>query len=396
MKNLRFLWIFVLILVTASCEKDKQTNLSNDKICGYVQKGPYLNGTSISISELTDGLNPNGKIFSSQITDNMGSFEINDMELTSQYVELKADGFYFNEVSNDNSSAQLTLYALSGLSDKSSLNVNILSNLEKERVKYLVSNGSSFSDAKKQAQSEILSIFEISKADMTESELLDITQPGEDNAILLAVSAILQGYLTVADLSELLANISTDISEDGILNSQNLGSALLNNAKIINLDNIRQNLESRYETIGMRVTVPDFGKYVNQFIDNTDFEFTAMIGYPANGIYGLNILDIVKTEYSPGIYSMIATLPEGTSLKVKVKGMNWSMPIDQVNTGWTYTDWNVSDTSRTFLSTRTGDLDYKIFIDSPRDNTESNNTKIFVYENGIAEATWTKEITVTE
>src|SRR3972149_4894073 len=47
---------------------------------------------------------------------------------------------------------------------------------------------------------------------------------------------IMQGYLPVSDLSELLANISTDIREDGILNSQTLGSILINNAKTIKLE----------------------------------------------------------------------------------------------------------------------------------------------------------------
>ena len=105
--------------------------MSLAKVSGYVQKGPYLNGTNITISELSTQLDPTGKIFTSQIIDNQGTFEITNVELASHYVELKADGFYFNEVTNKNSTSQLTLFALSDLSDKTSLNVNILSTLEK-------------------------------------------------------------------------------------------------------------------------------------------------------------------------------------------------------------------------------------------------------------------------
>ena len=43
-------------------------------------------------------------------------------------------GFYFNEISNSLSEAQLTLFALSNLSGKTSLNVNILTHLEKNRI----------------------------------------------------------------------------------------------------------------------------------------------------------------------------------------------------------------------------------------------------------------------
>lgn len=393
MKKIKLFLILALALMIYSCEKeqDNETNLNLDKVSGFVQKGPYLNGTAVTISELTLDLTPTGKNFTSQILDNKGTFEINNVNLTSQYIELKADGFYFNEVSNSNSSAQLTLFALSDLSNKSSLNVNILSNLEKNRVDYLVSNGISFSDAKNQAQTEILSIFEINKDGISESEQLDITKPGDDNAILLAVSVIMQGYLSVSDLSELLANISTDIREDGQLNSQSLGSTLINNAKTIKLETIRKNLASRYEELGLNITIPDFEKYVNQFIDSTDFVFTGFIEYPPNGLYGTNLLDKSKTEYSKGNHSLNAILPNGTSLKVKIQGNNWSYPVSQDWSGWEKSDWNAIDNSRTFTSKITGEIDLKILLES---DTTSTVTKIDVYENADLEPTWTKDIKV--
>ena len=394
MKHLKQLSILVLVLVVWSCAKDNETGLTLEKVNGYVQKGPYLNGTAITISELTDDLVPTGKNFTSQILDNKGTFEIKNVELTSQYVELKADGFYFNEVTNENSSAQLTLYALSDLTAKSSLNVNVLSNLEKSRVDYLISNGSDFLDAKSQAQDEILSIFEINKDDIAESELLDITKAGDDNAILLAVSVILQGYLSVSDLSELLANISTDLREDGILNSQLIGSTLINNAKTIELDKVRQNLENRYEAFGLEITIPDFEKFVNQFIEGTDFEFTGFIEYPTSGKHGLNILDKNKTDYLAGTYSMKAIVSEGTRVKVKISGQNWFYPISQNDTGWEYSDWNDIDNSRIFSSTRAGELDFEIRLESEQDSALYNKTDISVFENEDIEPTWTKEITV--
>ena len=395
MRKIRILQLVLLIYVLVSCEKkDNNTdNLSVDKISGYVQKGPYLNGSSISMSELSSDLIQTGKTYSSQIFDNKGSFELRGLELISRFIELKADGFYFNEIRNSNSTAQLTLYALSDLTDKSSLNVNILSSLEKRRVEHLVSNGSSFKDAKSQAQSEILKTFEISKSEMMESESLDITQSGEDHAILLAISVILQGYLQVADLSELLANISNDIDEDGELNDSTLGTILMNNAKTIKLSDIRKNLKDRYETQGLDVTIPDFEKYVIQFVDNTSFEFTAYIEYPLTGSYGLNILVKDKTDYSAGTYSMNAILPTGTSLKVKIRGLNWYFS-DMHNKGWEFSDWNDIDTSRIFTSTRTGEIDLEILFESFQDSTWSNKTQIFIFENEDIEPTWIKEITV--
>jgi len=335
-----------------------------------------------------------GKNYPTQILDNSGTFEIKNVELASQYIELKADGFYFNEVANSNSKTQLTLHALSDLTNKSSLNVNLLTTLEKGRVEYLLSNGSSFSNAKKQAQNEILKIFEMGKSTMTESESLDISKAGDDHAILLAISVILQGYLSVADLSELLANINTDIRTDGILNSQTLGSTLINNARGIKFDQIRKNLETRYETLGLVVKVPDFEKYITQFISNTKFVFTNFIDYPASGKNGVNILDKTKTEYPAGDYSLKAALPEGSSLKVKISGTNWMFPAFQENTGWEFTDWNDSDKSRIFSSTRIGEIDFRIRFVNFGDTVSHTKTKIFIFENDATTPTWSKEITV--
>lgn len=402
MKHLSSFLIITLLIFSTSCEKEENNPaLSPDQLSGYVQKGPYLNGTDITVSELSGDLTPTGKNFSTQTTDNQGYFEFTNVTLSSEFAELKANGFYFNEVKNENSAAQLTLFALSELTDKTTINVNLLSSLEKNRIEYLISNGSTFSEAKKQAQSEVLKIFEIEKSDMTESESLDITQAGEDNAILLAISVMMQGHLAVSDLSELLANISTDIREDGVLNSQTLGSMLINNARTINPAQIREHLESRYETLGLAVTVPDFEQYITHFINHTDFEFTGGIEYPEEGKHGLNILNPERTEYVTGTYSMAATVPEGMDLKVKIVGeYHWYYRMFQSNTGWDPSDWNDSEHSRTFTANRTGEIDFEMTLDSledydfgeDHDVTYPKKIDIFVYENNADEPSWTKEI----
>jgi len=55
---------------------------------------------------------------STQITANNGSFEIKNIDLSSTLVELKANGYYFNEVSGETSAPGLTLYALADLSNR--------------------------------------------------------------------------------------------------------------------------------------------------------------------------------------------------------------------------------------------------------------------------------------
>ena len=78
-------------------------------LSGNAQKGPFNNGTAINIAELTTTLSPTGRNFSTAITDNTGRFSVANVQLTSPYVELRANGFYFNEISNNMSEAQLTV-----------------------------------------------------------------------------------------------------------------------------------------------------------------------------------------------------------------------------------------------------------------------------------------------
>lgn len=403
MKMLRIALILLAIIMFISCQKDTASPEPDPDpqpitydIQGNVQKGPYLNGTSITVSELKADLSPTGRTFNAQVLNNLGAFELKNIELSSDFVELKADGFYYNEVLDERSSAQLTLYALADLKDQISTNVNILSTLEKRRVEYLMANGSTFTAAKKQTQAEILQVFEIVKPDIAQSEGLSIAEAGENHAILLALSLIIQGYQPAAELSELLANISADMREDGTLDDVALGSALVNNARLLKQAEIRRNLEAKYQELGGNGIIPPFEKYIDQFLQNTDFPSTETITYPASGKHGINLLDREKTTYAKGAYSMIADLKEGANLKVRIRGINWLFPSFQNDSGWVYGDWDFADNSRTFTSTRTGKVDFEIRLENHLPDTSAYITEIFVYENNAEEVSWSKVINLEE
>lgn len=388
MKKLFFL-LSLVIVIFSSCEKDNEVPLINkSSINGYVQKGPFLNGTSISLYELNSSYSTTGKAFSTQIEDNSGIFQINNISLISSYVQIKADGYYFNEVSGNNSSAPITLYALSDITDRTSINVNILTHLEKSRIEYLVANGLTFSDAKRQAEEEILRIFSITMANIVESESLSISQDGDNNAILLAISVILQGYRSEGDLSELLANISTDIRQDGILNSASLGTLLINDAKILNLPQIRTNIENRYHNLGMTVTIPDFEIYVNQFINNTTYQFTNNIIYPEHTTYGYNILFGDITSFN-GIenFSLAAYIPNGAFLKIVLKNSMWYYSGLPPPINWTVSAYDNENRIQTFTVTESGkNSDLRFHFGS------SEPITIEYYENNSITPTRTKTI----
>ena len=396
--KIRLLLICCVLFVMSSCSKDDADSIAIKKelFSGYAEKGPFVNGTSVTITELDGNLNQTGRTFSTTIVDNSGKFEQKSITFNSNYVQLRADGFYFNEVTGDNSSTQLTLYSVADISDESSVNVNVLTHLEKSRIEYLMSQKQlSFRNAKTQAQAEVLKIFGIIKPGMANSEVLSLANGGDDNAILLAASVILQGYRSTADMSELLAGIATDIKEDGALTHEALGSKLIDDARLLDLADIRANLIKRYQELGLAAEIPPFEKYVDQFIENTTFTPTKAISYPATSGYGQNILSDQFTtiklpkDKEPAVqYSMAASLPAGTRLKVVLKGGVWgyrTMPNGPVN--WTVSQYDDVKHEQTFTVTETGkSADINIQF------SYSDTLSVEFYENNAATPTKVKRL----
>ena len=268
LRGLSILIFSCVLIFLSNCKKESDTiKISKAKISGYVQKGPFVNGTTIQMYELNSSLDQTGNVFNTQITNNKGSFEINDVNLSSQYVQFSANGYYYNEILGEVSISPLTLNALADISDISTVNVNILTHLEKSRVEYLLDHGKDFTEAKRIAQTEVLDIFGYKLDDMNPSEMLDISIDEEQNAILIAVSLILQGNRSVGDLTELLANINTDIRQDGQLNDNNILNSLLNSASELDISTVRSNLQNRYKELEQSVTIPGFEKYINDFLE---------------------------------------------------------------------------------------------------------------------------------
>ena len=279
MKKLKFLFLPTILALAfglmLSCAKKEESSSSEDTdsssssavtVSGKVQKGPYVQGTEITVRELDSSMTPTGNTFTGTIDDNTGSFSIKGT-LANKIAELAADGYYFNEVSGSLSTAKLALQAFSDLTDSSSVNVNLMTHLEKKRVEYLMDNSKmTFAAAKTQAQTEIMKIFNIDNVTLGNSETLDISKSGDGNAVLLAISAILQSDKTEAELTELLSTINTDIRTDGTLDSTTTKATLataMEYLKTRHIDNVtvRDNIEDRYSNLGVSATIPAFESY---------------------------------------------------------------------------------------------------------------------------------------
>lgn len=248
-----------------SVEDQEVIAITDKTVSGVSQKGPFVNGSSVTVQEL-DGatLAQTGLGFEGKIKNDLGEFSIKVKSLQSQYALLKASGFYRNEVSGEKSKSQVTLYALTDLSARDEVNVNLLTHLEYERSMYLASEGLSVGEAKRQAENEVLASFGI-EGDFANSEDLEIFGTGDGNAALLAVSVLMQGDLSEADFSERLANYAADIEEGGAWDDEKSAVKIADWAaeKSLNggLSEIRNNIVG-WELSG---DVPAFEKYVDNY-----------------------------------------------------------------------------------------------------------------------------------
>lgn len=245
--------------------------VKNLKLTGYTQKGPFVNGSDVMAFELANGqsLGQTGKSYKGAITTSDGYFDVNVVSLTSQYVQLIGSGYYLNEVSGEKSSGQLSLNALTDLTERDRANINLLTHLEFFRVQELVKNKKlGIGEAKLQAEREILEAFHMELDNFGNTEDLNIFSKGEDNAVLLAISILLQRDNDVASLTGELATLSKDLADDGEWNGKTalaMRTKIADWAEEVNLSVIRDNIEKWDLGADVKIDVPDFERFVRKF-----------------------------------------------------------------------------------------------------------------------------------
>lgn len=262
--------LFITALVSACTDEvdpdDGPKQATTKGVSGFVQKGPFVSGSNIIVQVLDENFNPTGQSYTVTTIDDFGSFNL-ESTVTGKYVEFIAQGFYFNEVAGTISNASLTLRALAQVTPDLTSNVNVLTTLSKNRIIELVKNEQmTFADAKAQAEREVLAIFNISLSGTFDFNKMDIRQTGVQDAALLAISCILQGQLSIGELSELISKIILDIQDNGVINTQSITQTIRNNATQLNLAQVKKNLQQRYAQLGLQHSVPAFEKFAKRLV----------------------------------------------------------------------------------------------------------------------------------
>ena len=249
MKKLLFV-AFAAALVFASCSSNDDGAPSKPiakQVAGHIEKGPFVQGSEVTLTELNKDLSQTGKSFTTNTSSDLGSFDFGQtLELSSGLVELKTSGYFYNECTGVLSSSQITLKAIADVNDSKTLNVNLLTHLEYARVKKLVKDGMAFSQAKEQAEKEILKTFAITDKIST-PEKVSLTDNSKDAAILLAISSIMLYDKSEAEFSEFIAKFSNDLERDGTIDDSSIKEKIKAGQENCHPSAIKKRMEEFYE-----------------------------------------------------------------------------------------------------------------------------------------------------
>jgi uncharacterized protein (TIGR02145 family) len=243
--------------------------VENASISGVSQKGPFVKGAQVTAYELdgSKSLLQTGRTFSGNITQDDGRFNLSNVTLKSSYVRLSANGYYRNEVTGKNSTSPITLNAVTDLSSRNTVNVNLLTHLEYGRVARLMAESDGtlkIKTAKKQAEKEIFEAFHIDATGFGYSEDLDVFGKSDADAALLAISILLQGDRTESELTELLSELSDDLSDgkwDDDAKRAEIAGWVLEKEIYGAIPIYRENVSGW----GLSTTVPEFEMYMHNF-----------------------------------------------------------------------------------------------------------------------------------
>ena len=286
---------YIQVIQVLDADTVRLSGLYHDSVSGIVQNGQFIFGTSVTLNEASeinfyraDGY---GHPTSACILGNNGHYILNRVNTNSNYVKISATGFYKNVVTGRASASPVTLSALTHVAITSenagapapvrirdSVNVNILTQLEIPRIEQLAMNHIDFAEAKTQAEREVFAAFGIDtvqlyaqpyftdgRTDKPVAEDLDMFGNSEYSAALFAISAMVQGDRSEAEMMSLVNNLAEDIKGDGVWNDPNWKIKIAD--WIVGLDTLWKYNDIRNNVSAWGVAaIPNFEKYMRAFI----------------------------------------------------------------------------------------------------------------------------------
>ncbi len=242
--------------------------VANLDVAGVTQKGPFVKGSAVTVQGIDcKTLKFTDEVFDGKVKSDKGDFTVESVTLKSTCALFEVTGEYRSEITGKKSAGEITLHALTDLKDRKNVNINVLTELEYERLMYLVTEkGKKFAEAKEQAEKEVLAAFDIAGS-FEAFENLNIFEAGDENAALLAVSVMMQAETDDAGLAKRVEKFVDSFAESGKWKDSDTKKAISEwaveataNGK---LDSIRKNVEAWND--GDKVAA--FEKFIEAYAD---------------------------------------------------------------------------------------------------------------------------------
>ncbi len=265
-------------------------------IAGLAEKGPFRHGASVSVVELDSvmRLADSPRIHKTCITSADGRYSFEPLDLVSPYVRVDVNGFYRNELNGGLSAEPVILSAVTDLTERDSVNVNMLTHLEGPRTLKMVENTGNNQPIrmmKEQALKDILFSFDIQIPGFNEqnggqpnnwqqggiiADDISLFDDGDFSAALIAVSVMMQRMGTGSKMMEYAGSIAERIKGNGNWDDFTAKADLADWLMVLDTSGtynvIRKNLESLTQK-----PVPNFEKYLQNFWTRT-YQFPACEG----------------------------------------------------------------------------------------------------------------------
>ena len=212
---------------SSSVSKVEQKTISKT-VYGLAQNGPYADSSIVKLTALDEStLESTEQVFTGIVDGGFGGYSVKVESLKSNIAQVSVSGKYLEAKSGRLTEKEVTLYALTDLDVHDSVNVNLFTTLEYERVRELVKNKKlSFADAKKQARNELLEAFHVATKDESGNKvnfddpemwniygIRDIENRDEDK-VLMGLTAVFSAF-NENYVESLIKTIAEDFAKDG-------------------------------------------------------------------------------------------------------------------------------------------------------------------------------------
>ena len=318
----KYFLIALAALALAACEKNPAEDDNTPKDCsiqGFAQKGQFVKGSQVTAFAVGSDLVATGESFPANISDDLGAFSISGKS-AAPFLELRAEGYYFNEIEGTVSSSPLYLEAIVK-SDDTKANINLMTTAIRPRVKKLIKDGKTYDDAVSQAQSELLSALGFTGSAGNFDEM-DITGTSDADGMLLAFACMIQSGRSAAEVTTLIQEVASDLESQGKLTAA-VFDKVKAKAKDVDPFRVVENLAQYYDEKKLSVNnVPGFFRYLDSsfdvpfmIVDHTAFGSWPIDSYPDNGgitapdeiVGGLDVLATINFTVESDIEGVTIT-----------------------------------------------------------------------------------------